>query len=317
MMKLVLFMSFWMVLSGCVTERIAPAFPSQVAVGGPPYLLYTPQVATKDPAVKRPLVVVLHGCLQSAQDMIESTRMNEEAERGGFFVLYPQQARGQHPMNCWRWFDRANRKAKSGELAVITKMIADVQAAHPVDPAQVYVAGLSAGGATASALLACEPGRFAGGALLASPGFGIASDETSAQFAMATAPSKSAIQAKGESCSPAAFKGRLIVLAGSKDKTVHPQQSALLTEQFTTPAEKKEKKISSIHLVYPGELPYQIVCFGQPARTCRVAVQDLDHAWSGGTLHPYSEPRGPSASELIRRFLVENEKPVPISALKK
>lgn len=298
---------------GCVTQRISPAFPSQVAVGGPPYLLYSPQIAKKDPSTKRPLVVVLHGCLQSAQDLFEASRMNEEAERAGFFVLYPQQTRAAHPMNCWRWFDRENRKPNSGELALILKMVDEVQAKHAVNPAQIYVTGLSSGGATASALLACHPTRFAGGALIGSPGFGIASDEQNAQLSMASVPTKAAASASKESCSPQSFKGRLLIVAGSRDKTVHPRQAALLTEQFTTTDERKTKRVSSIHLVYPGEYPFQMLCFGPNTRVCTAEVSGLGHAWSGGTLHPFNEPNGPSTSEMIRRMIVENEKPAIVS----
>ena len=56
------------------------------------YWLYLPAGAARVPAVPRPLVVMLHGCQQTAADFATATRMNQLAERKGFAVLYPQQA---------------------------------------------------------------------------------------------------------------------------------------------------------------------------------------------------------------------------------
>jgi poly(hydroxyalkanoate) depolymerase family esterase len=302
-----LLLIFLLGLAGCVSQTVKPAFPSSVAVGGPPYQIYLPSVVGKDPAVKRPLVVVLHGCLQTAETMGQLTRMNEEAERAGFLVLYPDQARGRHSMNCWQWFLPENRKRGGEELSMIMGMIEDVKKSQPVDPSRIYVTGLSSGAATSAALLACYPSDFAGGALLASPGLGIASNEKDAQLAMGQVPSRKKLSK--ESCSGTDFKGRVLILAGSRDRTVNPQQSALLAEQFSTDAERKVKVLSTFPLVHAGEMPYVMACFGKPARVCRVSVEGLEHAWSGGQLFPFSEPRGPSASEMIRRFLVEGEAP--------
>ena len=295
-------------MAGCVTERVAPAYPSaQVHDGAPPYRLYVPQIAQKDPASKRPLVVVLHGCLQTADAMAQLTKMNEEADRAGFFVLYPDQAKGRHPMNCWMWFDPANRKHQGGELKTILNMVDEVKKEHPIDPAGVYVAGLSSGGATAAALLACHPKEFAGGALVASPAFGVASDEKSAQVAMGEKPSKKKLAQ--ESCQPNEFKGPVLIVAGTKDRTVNPGHASLLAEQFASPEERKQANLASWHLIYPGELSSITACYGKPSRVCRVLVDGLGHAWSGGHLFSFSEPRGPSTAELVRRFIVEKEAP--------
>ena len=315
---LLLMVTAWLGLTACVSESVKPAFPSAVAVGGPPYQLYLPSVIAKEAKTLRPLVVVLHGCLQTAEAMNKLTRMNEEAERAGFVVMYPDQSKGRHGMNCWEWFDPNNRKKGGTELAEIMGMIEDVKKSHPIDPARVYVTGLSSGAATTAALLACYPQEFAGGALLASPGFGIASNEKEAQLAMGQVPSRKKLTK--ESCQANDFKGRVLILAGSRDRTVHPQHAALLAEQFTTDAERKARALAALPLIQAGEMPYVMACFGQPSRVCRVSVEGLEHAWSGGTLYPYSEPRGPSASEMIRRFLVENELPAktkPIPAAKK
>lgn len=50
-----------------------------------------------------------------------------------------------------------------------------VASAHPIDPARIFVTGLSAGGAMASVMLATYPAVFAGGAIIAGLPYGCAS----------------------------------------------------------------------------------------------------------------------------------------------
>ena len=61
------------------------------ASGDHPYFVYTPTTYHLGTAV--PLLVLLHGCTQTAADYAAGTGMNELAEQYGFIVLYPQQTR--------------------------------------------------------------------------------------------------------------------------------------------------------------------------------------------------------------------------------
>ena len=53
------------------------------------YKLYTPRGSAQR---RMPLVVMLHGCAQSAGDFAAGTGMNALADEFGFLVLYPEQS---------------------------------------------------------------------------------------------------------------------------------------------------------------------------------------------------------------------------------
>ena len=291
--------------AGCVSVPAAKPFAAGEPNPLPPYELFTPAVVATQPNEKRPLVVVLHGCLQTANAVEKLSRMDDEANHGGFFVLYPEQKLNRHPMNCWRWFDPENRKPGTGELAEIMSVINEIKKKHPIDASKIYVAGLSSGGAEAAALLSCYPNDFAGGALIAAPAFGVAMNEKEGEAALATPPAR----LHREMCHPGQFKGPVFITTGTADRTVSPRHALILADQFTTKAEKANQHFDIFPLTRPGTHATQTVCFGNTSRVCRMTIDKMAHAWPGGTLASFSDPEGPSAAELIRRYLIEREAP--------
>jgi len=119
------------------------------------------------PAKPMGLVVVLHGCTQTAQGYDSGSGWSELAEAYGFALLFPEQRRSNNPNLCFNWFDRAHTRRGEGEVHSIAQMIDTVSAQHMIDPERVFITGLSAGGAMTSAMLALYPEKFAGGAILA------------------------------------------------------------------------------------------------------------------------------------------------------
>lgn len=122
-----------------------------------------------------PLVVVLHGCTQTAADYDHSAGWSQLADRHGFAVLLPEQQRQNNPNLCFNWFSPKDARRDDGEALSIRQMVAAMVATHDLDPARVYVTGLSAGGAMTSVMLAAYPEVFAGGAIIAGLPFGTAS----------------------------------------------------------------------------------------------------------------------------------------------
>lgn len=119
-----------------------------------------------------PLILALHGCGQTGRDFAVQTGLTDLADDHAALLLVPQQSASNDMAQCFRWYDGDDTQPGRGETASLSAMIAHVIATEPVDPAQVYVVGLSAGGAMATALLATHPETFAGGAIFAGLPYG-------------------------------------------------------------------------------------------------------------------------------------------------
>jgi poly(hydroxyalkanoate) depolymerase family esterase len=131
----------------------------------------TPEDAAMSPA----LVVVLHGCTQSASSYDHGSGWSRLADDYGFAVLFPEQSRKNNPNLCFNWFQQEDVTRDLGEVLSIRQMIDTMITDHGIDQRRIFVTGLSAGGAMANALLASYPEVFAGGAIIAGLPFGVAS----------------------------------------------------------------------------------------------------------------------------------------------
>ena len=113
------------------------------------------------------LVVVLHGCTQSASVYDKGSGWSKLAEKHGFAVLFPQQRRSNNPNLCFNWYQPKDARRGRGEAASIGQMIRHLAAEYGLDRPRLFITGLSAGGAMTSVMLASYPELFAGGAVIA------------------------------------------------------------------------------------------------------------------------------------------------------
>ena len=171
-------------LAGVVIS--APAAPAAPAAGPTPlagpfrytepttkatrqYFLHVPPNARRN----APLVVYLHGCVQTAPQAAAATGFGALADKHGFVVAYPQQnvtAPSSAPLvdgngiGCWNWFLPDNHARDKGEPAVIAGMTRHLMAEYRSDARRVYVAGISAGANLAVTLAATYPDLYAAAA---------------------------------------------------------------------------------------------------------------------------------------------------------
>lgn len=148
--------------------------------GGLRMLSYLPEGLAPGAA----LVVVLHGCTQRAGSHARAAGWLTLADRLGFALLAPEQTGENNPNRCFNWFEPGDIARGSGEAASIHAMVQHMVRRHELDPARVFITGLSAGGAMTAVLLATYPETFAAGAVVAGLPFGLAGNVQEAFAAM-------------------------------------------------------------------------------------------------------------------------------------
>ena len=117
------------------------------------YIVFVP--SGYDPSQHTPLVLSLHGYTSNAAEQQIYTGWNEVAERENFILVYPQ-ATG----NPTRWFAYHTPYTYAGQpttddVQFVRDLLAQLIEDYCVDPARIYVNGLSNGGAMTHRL-ACE-----------------------------------------------------------------------------------------------------------------------------------------------------------------
>ncbi|NYT78654.1 PHB depolymerase family esterase [Alcaligenaceae bacterium] len=259
------------------------------------YKLYVPPNADERPL---PLVVMLHGCTQDADDFAAGTGMNKIAESQGFYVLYPIQPAQLNPQKCWNWFKHNHQHQGRGEPSILAGMTRKVIGEHDIDTQRVYVAGLSAGGAMAAILASAYPDLYAAAGVHSGLAPGAASDLPSALAAMKSAGTKKPMHAG--SGVPT------IVFHGDRDKVVHPGNGQSVIAASAGASARVEtlrvpglnnKRHSTKHMYRnaAGDIIAE-----------RWDVHGAGHAWAGGTKSgSYTDQAGPDATGEMLRFFFE------------
>jgi poly(hydroxyalkanoate) depolymerase family esterase len=278
------------------------------------YKIFVPARTSPAPM---PVVVMLHGCTQSADDFARGTRMNRLADEHGFLVVYPEQAANANPSKCWNWFKAQDQVRDAGEPSLIAGIVREVIARHGADSRRIFVAGLSAGAAMAVVLGETYPELFAGVGAHSGLAYGSAHDVPSAMLAMKGGRS-GIIQPQGVPGAAAQTRRKaaqavpLIVFHGDRDHTVQHTNAAEVIKQASEAHSKAGAALQTRNErgTAAGGRRYSRTVHadanGQP-RLESWTLHGAGHAWSGGdTGGSFTDAKGPDASaEMVRFFLAQ------------
>ncbi|MEO6865573.1 MAG: PHB depolymerase family esterase [Gemmatimonadaceae bacterium] len=103
------------------------------------YLLHIP--AHYDTIRRAPLVIVLHGHGESAENFEKYTGMSDKADREGFIAVYPQ-AQGD-PSD---WHTAIDGPRKRDDIVFVRDIINALERSYRIDHRRIYAAGHSNGG---------------------------------------------------------------------------------------------------------------------------------------------------------------------------
>jgi poly(hydroxyalkanoate) depolymerase family esterase len=279
-----------------VLDAIVPGFTSSeltTPFGKRSFKLFVPENLPDGPS---PLIVMLHGCTQDADDFAIGTRMNLLAQDHGCFVLYPIQRSGDNASRCWNWFRPGDQHRSAGEPALLAALTRHVMQQCPIDADRVYVAGLSAGAAMAGILLREFPELFAAAGMHSGLAAGAARDVGSAFAAMQGRAVATELSQEERSPRP------VIIFQGDSDRTVHASNADRIVATHRVGASRTTQGAAG--------RPYEVETFERSARHAaaeRWLIKGAGHAWSGGDPRgSHTDASGPDASREMLRFFLDN-----------
>lgn len=284
------------------------------------HMLYEPAFRASGQA---PLLVMLHGCNQNAAEFAAGTRMNEVAEDSGIVVLYPEQSAAAHALRCWNWYALQDPSNSTGDAALIARLTCRVMRDQDIDPARVYVAGMSAGGAMATVLARDYSGLFAALGVHSGVSAGCAHDALSAMRVMSAGPAQQAddMPWPGEI---GATTLPCIVFHDDADTIVHPSNADALYIEARSAGERaeggepegdgKNDGGSRSETTAPVDGQYGFTRSAEFApsgvtRRERWVDHGAAHAWTGGDgTQPHTDAHGPEASRQMMRFFLQHHR---------
>jgi len=289
--------------------------------GSRSYYVYTPPGLA--PGATVPLVVVLHGCRQSASLALGSG-VNALADRKGFVVVYPEQSISDNPRRCWNWFDVRDQVRGFGEpaeIAAITEQVLSRPGGPKLDRSRVYIMGMSAGGAMAGILAATYPDLYAAVGIHSALEYAAAQSVVAAYVAMRYGGPDPHLQGL-LAYSVMGLRVRVvpaIVFQGGADQTVWPVNGDQVVRQWLVTSRLASGDLAGLSFARPqarfearapGGLAYSVRTWKDKAARPVVqywTVPGLAHAWSGGAFAgSFTDPRGPNATEAMYDFFLQS-----------
>ena len=282
------------------------------------YLVYVPRGHSR--WKRRPLLVLLHGCRQTPEELAAGTRITALADERDWLVLLPRQASDANAWGCWNWFDHRTEAGK-GEAAIVAAQVRAVRRIYRAHPRRMFVAGMSSGACLAAVLGLRFAKLFAAVGVHSGVACGAASSPATALKVLAAGADADfeaiARAARGQTSSRA-LPLPLCVIHGERDEVVAGRNAIEVLRQFLT-----FNAHPSVAVGARDALPLADATAVTPLSDGRtmttddyhfdgrlvgrlVRVSGLGHAWSGGDgAFAYNDPQPPDATALFGAFFAQ------------
>jgi poly(hydroxyalkanoate) depolymerase family esterase len=266
------------------------------------YALYLPAtpVATAD----MPVVVMLHGCKQTAESFAAGTRICRIAERAGFAVLFPEQAKTAHSHRCWNWHGDASQSEGPAVASLIDAIVRE----RGFDRDRIYLAGMSAGAGLAAQLAVAYPDLFAAVGLHSGPAIAPPLSTMAAMSVMRRGLRDDPIHVVDACVDVRAYPGMpALVVHGGLDTVVDERNAQQLGIAFARinrlVDEHGELRVGEQHTYVQDDADYTDYLRGGRLIVRVCVVRRLAHAWSGGDpREAFHSATGPDATAMFWNF---------------
>ncbi|MEZ4382761.1 MAG: PHB depolymerase family esterase [Nannocystaceae bacterium] len=266
----------------------------------------------------RGLLVVMHGCVQKADDLKMLGNLEAGAEAFGVVMAVPQVPGGGVYAGCWDYYGSTHtRDSRHNDdiLGLTAELTADPDL--DVDPDQVYISGFSSGGGEALIMGCLAPDIFAGAGIAAGPAVGtdafqIGLVSTDAAAAAALCETLAGGNAGDFSTQLAA------VYAGTLDYTVAQGYAPINAEMFAARYGGLSAEPGALDVA--GLAGYQPAGEGtlwSDADGPRIALIEADggsHAWPAGSgaggVSSFVEAKGVDYGSFLAEFFTTNNRRV-------
>lgn len=248
----------------------------------------------------RALVVVIHGCLQSAEEFDAESGWTEIAERGGFALVYPEQKKENNGASCFNWFQSGDARRDHGEMLSIYEMVQKMVRDENLSKDQVYLTGFSSGGAFTAAILANYPEVFKGAAIFSGVPYGCANSLNEGYLCMNGMYKKEAKEWGDLVREAVNYKGPRPTVAiwhGTSDSVIKPLVADELVKQWTNVMGTSEKPVKEVKT---NKVTYQ--AFASPSGVVRVEYYQLQGYKHG---HPIKPGTGKENCGKVGRYVLD------------
>lgn len=291
-----------------------------------------------------PMVMVLHGCQQTHDDVLNDWGLKAEADRRGFILVAPfiTSYDGLRNPNCWGFWLDQHRHQGRGEPEDLQRIGLAVEARFAVDPLRRYIAGLSSGGAM-SVVAAVTHNEYWAAAASAS---GLPYGEDAASVSLSGcpgsatfhAPSRVAADMRAELNDP--YPIPLMVLQNDRDCTVLKSAGTNLRDAHllvfgdaahATPDTARAQSgpctpvfgtaYGCVHTRYTADgsaasrSRVETVLYSGPLETPNSSDTDHGHYWIGGEAGAdgrWSVRRGPVYPDMVWDFFARHPRSAPV-----